>query len=194
MKYQTSQLRKIAHCWMLLVQASKDISQPGQAYKMGILEKMVDGLKFILRLIWWTLRVYLFGHLDQWYEWSNWSQHFVSYLSTTWITNPWIQSNNRILTITRITWISRFLSTSCFDQFCQYFPKSGVNGIARKQKWQKSETYGSNQTYKLVWMAASISYSMALSVWSPKFICLCINFSHYLNQQIIDPFFQTNSP
>ena len=37
---------------MLLVQASKDISQPGQAYKMKILEKIVNGLKFILRLIW----------------------------------------------------------------------------------------------------------------------------------------------
>ena len=37
---------------MLLVQASKDIWQPGQAYKMGILEKIVNGLKFILRLIW----------------------------------------------------------------------------------------------------------------------------------------------
>ena len=50
---------------MLLVQASKDISQPDQAYKMEILEKTVNGLKFILRLIWWILRVYLFGHLDQ---------------------------------------------------------------------------------------------------------------------------------
>ena len=65
---------------MLLVQASKDISQPGQAYKMGILEKIVNGLIFILRLIWWTLRAYLFGHLDQWYEWSNWSQHLKNYL------------------------------------------------------------------------------------------------------------------
>ena len=37
---------------MLLVQASKDIAQPGQAYKMGILEKIVNGLKFILRLVW----------------------------------------------------------------------------------------------------------------------------------------------
>ena len=68
---------------MLLVQASKDISQPGQAYKMGILEKMINGLKFILRLIWWTLRVYLFGHLNRWYEWSNWSQHLQNYFYLT---------------------------------------------------------------------------------------------------------------
>ena len=68
---------------MLLVQASNDISQPGQAYKMGILEKMVNGLKFILRLIWWTLRVYLFEYLDQWYEWFNWFQHLKNYFYLT---------------------------------------------------------------------------------------------------------------
>ena len=68
---------------MLLVQASNDISQPGQAYKMGILEKMVNGLKFILRLIWWALRVYLFEHLDQWYEWFNWFQHLKNYFYLT---------------------------------------------------------------------------------------------------------------
>ena len=37
---------------MLLVQASKDIPEPGQVYKIGILVKIVDGLKFILRIIW----------------------------------------------------------------------------------------------------------------------------------------------
>ena len=119
----------------------------------------------------------------------------VSYFSITLIMSHWIQGNNRILTITRITCITRFLFISCLDQFCLYFPKSSNNGIARKHKWQKSETYIRNQTYKrLVWTVALISYSMAWSVGSPKFICLCINFSHYLNQRIIDPFFQTNSP
>ena len=51
---------------MLLIQASKDISEPVQAYKMEILEKIVNGLKFILRFIWWPLRVYLSEHLDLW--------------------------------------------------------------------------------------------------------------------------------
>ena len=51
MNYQTTLLRTIAHCWMLLVQASKDISLPGQAHKIRILEKIVNGLKFVLRLI-----------------------------------------------------------------------------------------------------------------------------------------------
>ena len=34
---------------------------------------------------------------------------FVSYLSITWIMTHWILGNNRILTITPITWITRFL-------------------------------------------------------------------------------------
>ena len=51
MNYQISQFRRIAHYWVLLVQASRDISQPGQACKMEILEKVVNSLKVILRLI-----------------------------------------------------------------------------------------------------------------------------------------------
>ena len=42
---------------------------------------------------------------------------FVSYLSITWIMTRWIQGNNRILTITRITWITRFLFISYLGQF-----------------------------------------------------------------------------
>ena len=120
---------------------------------------------------------------------------FLSYPSITWIMTHCIWGNNKILTVTRITWITRFLFISCLDQFCLYFPKSSVNGIGRKHKWQKSETYIPNQKFKrLVRMAAPVSYSMVWSVGSPKFICLSINFSHYLNQRIIDPFSQTNSP
>ena len=42
----------------------------------------------------------------------------VSYLSITWIMTHWIQGNNRILTIIRVTWITRFLFISYLDQFC----------------------------------------------------------------------------
>ena len=48
---------------MLLIQASKANSEPGQTYKIRILAKFVNGLKFILRLVWRTLRVYC---LDTW--------------------------------------------------------------------------------------------------------------------------------
>ena len=80
MNYQTSQPRRTVYGWMLLVQTSKEISEPGQAYKMGIFTKIVNGLKFILRFLWWTLRVYLVGHLYQWYEWSNLSEHWKNHL------------------------------------------------------------------------------------------------------------------
>ena len=43
---------------------------------------------------------------------------FVSYLSITGITTHWVQGNNRILTITRITWITRFPFISCLGQYC----------------------------------------------------------------------------
>ena len=163
---------------------------------MGILEKIVDGLKVILRLIWWALRVYLSGHLTRVIQQiSALKKIFVSYLSIIWIMPHWIQATKRILTITWITWITCFLFISFLDQFCLYFPKSSVNGIACKHKWQKFETFLCNQTHKwFVWMAAPIIYTMAWSVGSPKFICLCINFLHYLNQRISDQFFQTNSP
>ena len=155
MNYQTSQLRRIAHCQMLLVQASKDISQPGRAYKMEILEKIVNRLKFILWLyddikclfVWtlgsviWVIQLIL-----------TLKKLFVSYLSITWIMTHWVQGNNRILSITRNTWITSFLFISCLNQFCLYFPKSSNNGIARKHGWKKSKTYIRNQTCKrLVW-------------------------------------------
>ena len=90
--------------------------------------------------------------------------------------------------------LGSLVSISYFDQFRLYFPKSNVNGILCKHKWKKPKTYIRNQTYKwLVWMTSLISYTMAWSVGSPKFICLCISFSHYLDQQINVPFFETNS-
>ena len=45
------QLRKIAYCEMLLIQASETNSEPSQVYKMGILAKIDNGFKLILKLI-----------------------------------------------------------------------------------------------------------------------------------------------
>ena len=50
-----------------------------------LLAKIVNSLKLISKLVWWregrgayakTLRVYLFVHLDQWHEWSNWFENW----------------------------------------------------------------------------------------------------------------------
>ena len=76
--------------------------------------------------------------------------------------------------------LGSLVSISYFDQFRLYFPKSNVNGILCKHKWKKPKTYIRNQTYKwFVWMTPLISYS-GWSIGSPKFICLCISFSHYI--------------
>ena len=54
---------------------------------------------------------------------------FVSSLSITWIMTQWIQGNNRILTITRITWITPFLFISCLDQFSHTFQNPVSMGL-----------------------------------------------------------------
>ena len=193
MNYQTSKCS-------LLDAASAGVEEHFTAWSNIYDRNFVEnsGLKFILRLIWWTLRglfVWNLGSVIRAIQViATRKKRFVSYLSITWIMTHWIQSNNRILTITRITWITRVLFISCLDQFCLYFPKSSNSGIARKRKWQKSETYIRNETNKQpVWMATSISHSVAWIVGSPKFICLCINFSHCFNQRINDTFFQIKS-
>ena len=158
---------------------------------MGILEKIGNGLKFILRLIWWIFKglfVWTLGSVIRVIQLiSTLKKLFVLYLSITWIMTDWIHGNNRILTVTQITWISLFLFISCLDQFCLYFLKSSVNGIARKHKWQKSKTYMRNQTYKrLVWMAAPISYSMAWSVdHQSSFLCVSISRITWINGSVI---------
>ena len=99
---------------MLLVQASKDISQPGQTFKMGILEKIVNGFTVVYLKIHMMdikgLFIRTLGSVIRVTQLiSTLKKLFVSYLSITWIMTFWIHSNNRVLTITRITWITRFL-------------------------------------------------------------------------------------
>ena len=124
---------------MLLKQASKANSECSQAYKMGILAKIA--LKFILKvhlmdikcLFVWTLESVIQVIQLIW----KLKKPFVSYLSITWIMIHSIQGNKRILTISRIAWITRFLFIACFNQFCLYFPKSNVNGIPAQRQVKK---------------------------------------------------------
>ena len=79
---------------MLLKQASKTNTEPSQAYKMGTLTKIVDGLQLILKLVCWeaytrTLRFCL----DTWIsdtsdpnDLKTKESPFVFYLLITWIT------------------------------------------------------------------------------------------------------------
>ena len=117
---------------------------------------------------------------------------FVLYVSITWIMNYGIQGNNRILTITRITWITRFPFISCLDQFCLYFPKSSVNEIPTQTQVRKSETY--NYVIKSTsglceWMNGSSSVTQWLGQLDHQSSFIWVSIS-----RITDPFFQTNSP
>ena len=103
---------------------------------------------------------------------------FVSYFSITWIMTHWTQGNIFLVSIsftyTSQNWVTMGLRASTSD-------KNPKSIYVIKREW-------------FAWMAAPISYSMAWSVGSPKFICLCINFLHYLNQRISDTFFQIKNP
>ena len=183
---------------MLLVQASKDISQPGQAYKMRILEEIVNCLSFIARLILWSLGPYLFGHLDQWYEWSNWSQHWKNYLFHTFQSLGSWPIGSRV--ITGFLQLLGSLGSLVFYLFLvsssfTYTSRNPVSmGLCANTSDKNPKPIYVIKSTSSFWMDALISYSMAWSVWSPKFICLYINFSHCKNQRTSDPFSQTNSP
>ena len=172
---------------MLLLRAPKDISQPGQAYKMGILGKIVNVLKSILKLIWWILTVYFFWILESVIRViqlvSAPKKLFVSYLSITWVTTHWIQGNNRILTITRIAWITRFPFISCLDQFCLYFPKSSVKGILRKHKWKNPKSiYVIKRTSGLCeWLLQSVTQWLDQLDHQSTFVCVSISRITWIN-------------
>ena len=122
---------------------------------------------------------------------------FVSYLLIAWIMTRWINGNNRILTITRITWITHFLFISCLDQFCLYFPKSNVNGIARKRKWQKFETKCNqmgerNQIYVIKWASGLCEWPLlSLTQWldqldhQSSFVCVSVSRITWINGSVI---------
>ena len=114
---------------------------------------------------------------------------FVSYLSITWIMIHWVQGNNRILTITRITSITRFPFISCLDQFCLYFPKSSVKGILRKHKWKNPKSiYVIKRTSGLCeWLLQSVTQWLDQLDRQSSFVCVsvsCINGSviHFSKQ------------
>ena len=114
---------------------------------------------------------------------------FVSYLSITWIVTHWIQGNKRILAVTRITCITPFL-----------FISRSVWPISRNPVSMGLRANRSDKNTKFINVQAACVNGCTnqllngLISWITKVVYLCINFSHYVDQRINDPFFQTNSP
>ena len=98
----------------------------------------------------------------------------------------WIQGNKRILTITLITRITRFLFISRLNQFYLYFPKSSNNGIARKHKWQKSDTYVIKRTGGLCeWLLQSVTQWLDQLDHQGSFVCVPISRVTWINGSMI---------
>ena len=112
---------------------------------------------------------------------------FLSYPSITWIMTHWIWGKNRILTVTRITWITRFLFISCLDQFCLYFPKSSVNGIGRKHKWKNPKPiYLIKSSSGLCeWLLQSVTQWFDQLGHQSSFVCLSISRITWINGSLI---------
>ena len=177
---------------MLLVQVSKGISEPGQAYRMGILAKIVNGVKFILRLIWWTLRVYLFGHLDQWYEWSNWSEHWKKTICFVLSLGIW---PIRCRVITGFTKLLGSLGSLVFYLFLVSVSFAYTSRNPMSMEFRVYTIDKKPKTLYVIKCTSDLCQLLnGLISWMTKVHLFVINFSHYLDQRISDTFFQTNSP
>ena len=187
---------------MLLVQASKDISQPCQTFKMGILEKIVNGfivvylkthMMNIKGLFIWTL-----GSVIQVTQLiSTRKKLFVSYLSITWIMTFWIHGNNRVLTITRITWITRFLFYLflVLISFAYTFRNPVSMGLCGNTNDKNLiPIYVIKRTSGLCESLLQ-SVTQWLDQLDHQSLFVFVSISRITsNQRISDPFFQTNSP
>ena len=99
----------------------------------------------------------------------------------------WIQGNNRIITITRITWITRFLFISYVDQFCPYFPKSSVNGIrANTSDKNLKPIYVIKRTNGLCeWLLQSVTQWLDQLDHQSSFVCVSISRIIRMNRSVI---------
>ena len=139
----------------------------------------------------------MFGHLNQCYEWSNWSQPKKNYsfrtfqLLGSWLIGFWV--------ITGFLQLLRSLGSLVFYFFLVSisFAYTSRNPVSMGLRANTSEK-NPKPIYEIKCTSDLCEWLLQLvtqwSVGAPKLICLCINFSHYLDQRISDPFFQTNSP
>ena len=130
------------------------------------------------------IRFYLFGHLDQWYEWFNWYE-----TKKTICSGRWFVGSGIIAGFFQTLGSLRLFFFHCFYQLCLYFPKSIVDGIPtqRQVKWEKSETYNyeieeTSISRKWQWKwkwKVKVDESVGLS----NFDFRCLKFGFYLFNQ-----------
>ena len=112
---------------------------------------------------------------------------FVSSLSITWTMTQWIQGNNRILTITRITWITPFLFISCLDQFSHTFQNPVSMGLrANTSDKNLKPIYVIKRTSGLCeWLLQSVTQWLYQLDHQSSFICVSISRITWINGSLI---------
>ena len=110
---------------------------------------------------------------------------FVSYFSITWIMTHLIQANIRILTITRITWITSFLFISCLNQFCLYFPISSNNGKSTSEKNPKPIYVIKRTSGWCEWLLQSVTQWFDQLEHQSSFLCVSISRITWINGSVI---------
>ena len=112
----------------------------------------------------------------------------VSYFSITWNMTHWVQGNSRILTITRITWITSFLFLSCLDQFCLDTSRNPVSMGSRANTSDKNPKpiYVIKRTSGLCeWLLQSVTQWLDQLDHQSSFVCVSISRITWINGSVI---------
>ena len=112
---------------------------------------------------------------------------FLSYPSITWIMTHCIRGNNKILTVTRITWITRFLFISCLDNFA-YTSRNPVSmGLdANTSDKNPKPIYLIKSSSGLCeWLLHSVTQWFDQLGHQSSFVCLSISRITWINGSLI---------
>ena len=112
---------------------------------------------------------------------------FVSYLPITWIMTHWIQGNNRILTITWIIWITRFLFILVSISFAHTSHNPVSMGLrANTSDKNLKPIYVIKRTSGLCeWLLQSVTQWLYQLDHQSSFVCVSISCITWINGSVI---------
>ena len=112
---------------------------------------------------------------------------FVSYLPITWIMTHWIQGNNRILTITWIIWITRFLFILVSISFAHTSHNPVSMGLrANTSDKNLKPIYVIKRTSGLCeWLLQSVTQWLDQLDHQSSFVCVSISRITWINGSVI---------
>ena len=100
----------------------------------------------------------------------------------------WVEGNNRILAITRMTWITSFLFISCLDQFCLDNSRNPVSMGLRANTSDKNRKpiYAIKRTGGLCeWLLQSVTQWLDQLDYQSSFVSVSISRITWINGLVI---------